>query len=208
MPGHTKERITQVTDLEAEENPVDMSDVHAVDSMTVLGTRSLEKERRVRECMALMKAARYAVGGDSHEELAAKWGISVSRAAEVVGEAWRRVQTQVLDRNGQQVYALERLRGIAESSLDEADTAPAKERNFSRKVAVSALGEILRFTSGLGAVPVEWETLSVEEKWARVDEAQRKVDAARAMLPPRRVDAEVMNKQMAEIERERENKRQ
>src|SRR6185436_19140057 len=102
-----KSRVSQITDLGGEANPVDLSEVAAVDTMTCLASPSRLREKRVRQTMAIMKAARYQVGGETCEELAREWGCSYGVAKDICGEAWRRVQSQVLDRPGQQVYALE-----------------------------------------------------------------------------------------------------
>ena len=148
---------------------------------TALAVRA--RESRVQECIELMRANNWKTGR-TIRELADKWGIATNTARHISGEASRRLLAENdADKPRLQNLALQGLEEVAAASRalgDNPKYGPAHNAN-----AIRAYGELLAFVQKTNTDAVEWDALSLEEKWMKVDEAQARVDGIRAGLPPR-----------------------
>jgi hypothetical protein len=132
--------------------------------------------------MAIMRDGKWE-RGVSGPKLAEEWGISIHGIEAISSEAWRRVQAQVEDRPGLQVYAVSKLKEAADASFVAADCA--EEPHKERGVAVRALSELLKFADGVKDVFIGspgWIVLSPERRRELVDQAKARIAEAEAWI--------------------------
>ena len=142
------------------------------------------REARVQQCIELMRTNQWRTG-ETIRALAEEWGIVGSSARNISGEASRRLLAETADKPRLQNLALLQLEEIATASKEQAALAGNKYGPAHTANAIRAYGELLAFTQKANAETVEWEALSLEEKWLKVDEAQARVDEIRAKLSAR-----------------------
>lgn len=147
-------------------------------------TAPANRAERVEACMAIMRTGDWK-RGVTGPELATAWGMARTTLDDIAAEAWRRVQAEVVDKPRIQVFALTKLERIAKASMR--DARRSDKPGMERRVAVAALDSMLRFAAGAtdGMGPV-WDRLTDDEKWQRIDEAEARIAAVKAKLPPRK----------------------
>lgn len=141
-------------------------------------------EERVQYCMQLMRENAWRTGA-SNETLAEQWKVHLTTMKRISAEASRRVLAEVEDRPRLRVAAILNLEKLSADSIESAATASGKERALERSNAIRVNVALLEFTRNAEAAQANWDELSNEEKHAKLDEAQARIDSMRAQLPAR-----------------------
>jgi hypothetical protein len=132
-------------------------------------------------------------GTKTHRELAAKWEISVGAVADYAREASGVIRRAVSGSGGEEIRSqilagVEHVRRVAmrlkkpfKMGRDDYQLLPAPDV----KAALMSYDLSAKLLGVTAQMMPDWANLSEDEKWAKIDEAQARIEAFKTTLRPR-----------------------
>jgi transcriptional regulator of nitric oxide reductase len=133
--------------------------------------------------------------GVTGRELAEKWGISIDESARISAEASRRVAAEVTNKDHVTATVGATIETVMREALAETRSpamiqgkgdAPAFQEspNGARRVVIEAAKTwaVLAGANAADRLPAGWDQLTDEEKRERIEQAERRIEAAKASL--------------------------